>query len=449
MVDEAAVDFLSGGIRRALARVRETDPLLFLGRVERVVGLIIEASGPEGCIGELCLVRDRAGRTLLMAEVVGFKEGKVMLMPLSTPHGVGPGCEVLAMGKPLQVPVGEALKGRVLDGLGRPADGRALEGRFEMRPVENDPPHPLARKRICEPLGLGVRAIDGLLTCGKGQRIGIFAGSGVGKSTLMGMIARYTQADVNVIALVGERGREVREFIERDLGEEGLERSAVVVATSDEPAMIRLKAALTATSIAEHFRDLGMDVLFMLDSVTRFAMAQREVGLTVGEPPTTRGYPPSVFAMLPRLMERTGCGDRGTITALYTILVEGDDMNEPIADTSRSILDGHIVLSRDLAARNHYPAVDILSSVSRLATEVIDEEHRAAADWLRRTLAVYRDAEDLINIGAYRHGSNPEIDYAISHIRDINAYLSQGVEERCTFRDAVEGLKGLKGVEAS
>ncbi len=372
-----------------------------------------------------------------------------MLMPLSNPRGVGPGCEVLALGRPLQVPAGEALRGRVLDGLGRPADGRPLEGRLEMRAVENDPPHPLARRRICEPLGLGVRAIDGLLTCGKGQRMGIFAGSGVGKSTLMGMIARYTQADVNVIALVGERGREVREFIERDLGEEGLERSVVVVATSDEPAMIRLKAALVATSIAEHFRDQGLDVLFMLDSVTRFAMAQREVGLTVGEPPTTRGYPPSVFAMLPRLMERTGCGDRGTITALYTILVEGDDMNEPIADTSRSILDGHIVLSRDLAARNHYPAVDILASVSRLATEVIDAEHRAAAEWLRRTLAVYRDAEDLINIGAYRHGSNADIDHAIAHMRSIEDYLRQGVEERCTWRDAVESLKGLpKGAEA-
>ncbi len=449
MYDRSAVDFLSGGIRRALERVRETDPLLHLGRVERVVGLVIEASGPEGCIGELCTIRDRKGRTLLMAEVVGFREGKVMLMPLSNPRGVGPGCEVLALGRPLQVPAGEALRGRVLDGLGRPADGRPLEGRLEMRAVENDPPHPLARRRICEPLGLGVRAIDGLLTCGKGQRMGIFAGSGVGKSTLMGMIARYTQADVNVIALVGERGREVREFIERDLGEEGLERSVVVVATSDEPAMIRLKAALVATSIAEHFRDQGLDVLFMLDSVTRFAMAQREVGLTVGEPPTTRGYPPSVFAMLPRLMERTGCGDRGTITALYTILVEGDDMNEPIADTSRSILDGHIVLSRDLAARNHYPAVDILASVSRLATEVIDAEHRAAAEWLRRTLAVYRDAEDLINIGAYRHGSNADIDHAIAHMRSIEDYLRQGVEERCTWRDAVESLKGLpKGAEA-
>jgi flagellum-specific ATP synthase len=443
VIDRGALDYISRGLRRTLTRVRETDPLLYLGKVERMVGLIIEARGPGGCIGELCDIRDHDGRHLLYAEVVGFREGKVMLMPLSAPQGVGPGCEVLALGKPLQVAVGESLRGRILDGLGRPADGKPMPGELEFYPVENDPPHPLERKRISEPLGMGIKAIDGLLTCGKGQRVGIFSGSGVGKSTLMGMIARFTQAEVNVIALVGERGREVREFIERDLGEEGLKRSVVVVATSDEPAMIRLKAALVATTIAEYFRDRGMDVLFMLDSVTRFAMAQREVGLTVGEPPTTRGYPPSVFALLPRLMERTGCGERGTITALYTVLVEGDDMNEPIADTSRSILDGHIVLSRDLAARNHYPAIDILASVSRLATEIIDPEHRAAADWLRNTLAVYRDAEDLINIGAYREGSNPEIDHAIRHIRSINSYLRQGVNEKVSFPEAVEGLKGM------
>lgn len=440
MVDPQAVDRLSRGIKRTLTRVREMDPLLYLCKVERMVGLIIEARGTGGCVGELCAVRDPGGKPLLMAEVVGFREGKVMLMPLSSPHGVGPGCEVLALGRPLQVAVGPSLRGRILNGLGKPADGKPLEGRFEMYPVEKDPPHPLERKRITEPLGMGVKAIDGLLTCGKGQRIGIFSGSGVGKSTLMGMIARYTQAEVNVIALVGERGREVREFIERDLGEEGLRRSVVVVATSDEPAMIRLKAALVATTIAEYFRDQGLDVLFMLDSVTRFAMAQREVGLTVGEPPTTRGYPPSVFALLPRLMERTGCGEKGTITALYTVLVEGDDMNEPIADTSRSILDGHIVLSRELASRNHYPAIDILNSVSRLATEIVDPEHRAAADWLRKTLAVYRDAEDLINIGAYRQGSNPEIDHAIQHIRKINDFLRQGIEEKFSYREVVEKL---------
>ncbi len=431
------------GIRRRRKRLRDLEPFLFTGKVERMVGLIIEARGPGGSVGELCEVRDREGNRLLEAEVVGFRDGKVLLMPLSWTHGVGPGCEVLALGKPLCVPVGEELTGRILDGLGRPADNRPLPPGMEMRPVENDPPHPLERRRITEPLGLGVKALDGLLTCGKGQRMGIFSGSGVGKSTLLGMIARYTQAHVNVIALVGERGREVREFIERDLGEEGLRRSVVVVATSDEPAMIRVKAALTATTIAEYFRDRGMDVLFMLDSVTRFAMAQREIGLAAGEPPTTRGYPPSVFALLPRLMERTGCGKSGTITALYTVLVEGDDMNEPIADTSRSILDGHVVLSREIAARNHYPAIDVLQSVSRLASEITDPRHRAAADWLRENLAVYRTNEDLINIGAYKMGSNPEIDRAIRHIEAINAFLRQEVEVSYTYPEVVDMLVSL------
>lgn len=443
MVDRGFVGTLSEGLRRTMIRVRETDPLLYLGKVEKVIGLVIEASGPEASIGELCVVKDKCGSDILMAEVVGFREGKVMLMPLSTPHGVRPDCEVLALGRPLQVMVGPSLRGRILDALGRPMDGRPIEGEVEPYPTESPPPKPLERMRITEPLGMGVKAIDGLLTCGKGQRIGIFAGSGVGKSTLMGMIARYTQAEVNVIALVGERGREVREFIERDLGEEGLKRSVVVVATSDEPAMFRLKAAMVATSIAEYFRDQGNDVLFMLDSVTRFAMAQREVGLSVGEPPTTKGYPPSVFALLPRLMERAGCGERGTITALYTILVEGDDMNEPISDTARSILDGHIVLSRDLAAKNHYPAIDILASVSRLASEIVDEEHNAAAGWLRKTLAVYREAEDLINIGAYRSGSNRSIDEAIAHKEAIEDYLKQGIDEHFSFDVAVECLKGL------
>lgn len=431
------------GLSLRRERLREVDPLLFTGRVERMVGLIVEARGPGGTVGELCRIRDREGGDLLEAEVVGFREGKVLLMPLSWTHGVGPGCEVLALGRPLCVPVGEELMGRILDGLGRPADNRPLPPGLEMRPVENDPPHPLERRRITEPLGLGIKAIDGLLTCGKGQRMGIFSGSGVGKSTLLGMIARYTQAHVNVIALVGERGREVREFIERDLGEEGLRRSVVVVATSDEPAMIRVKAALAATTIAEYFRDLGLDVLFMLDSVTRFAMAQREIGLAAGEPPTTRGYPPSVFALLPRLMERTGCGSRGTITALYTVLVEGDDMNEPIADTSRSILDGHVVLSRELASRNHYPAIDVLQSVSRLASEITDPRHRAAAEWLRRNLAVYRTNEDLINIGAYRPGSNAEIDRAMRHIQAINDFLCQEVEVSFTYREVVDMLVSL------
>lgn len=445
--EELDLESLIGGIRDGLERrrrrLRTADPFLFTGKVERMVGLIVEARGPGGTVGELCRIRDREGRDLLDAEVVGFREGKVLLMPLSWTHGVGPGCEVLALGRPLAVPVGTSLTGRILDGLGRPADGRPLSPGLELRSVENDPPHPLERRRITEPLGLGVKAIDGILTCGKGQRMGIFSGSGVGKSTLLGMIARFTQADVNVIALVGERGREVREFIERDLGEEGLRCSVVVVATSDEPAMIRVKAAMVATTIAEYFRDLGMDVLFMLDSVTRFAMAQREIGLAAGEPPTTRGYPPSVFALLPRLMERTGCGSRGTITALYTVLVEGDDMNEPIADTSRSILDGHIVLSREIAARNHYPAIDILHSVSRLASEIVEPDHREAADWLRRTLAVYRTNEDLINIGAYRPGSNPEIDHAIRHIDAINGFLQQETDRSFSYRQVVEMLVAM------
>lgn len=441
--DEEMLEEVKRGLKLRRERLRELDPLVFTGKVERMVGLIVEARGPAGTVGELCRIRHRAGKDLLDAEVVGFREGKVLLMPLSWTHGVGPGCEVLALGRPLCVPVGEELTGRILDGLGRPADSRPLPPTLEMRPVENDPPHPLERRRITEPLGLGIKAIDGLLTCGKGQRMGIFSGSGVGKSTLLGMIARYTQANVNVIALVGERGREVREFIEKDLGEEGLRRSVVVVATSDEPAMIRVKAALVATTIAEYFRDLGMDVLFMLDSVTRFAMAQREIGLAAGEPPTTRGYPPSVFALLPRLMERTGCGNQGTITALYTVLVEGDDMNEPIADTSRSILDGHVILSRDIAAKNHYPAIDVMQSVSRLASQITDARHKAAADWLRRNLAIYRANEDLINIGAYRAGSNPEIDRAVKNIPAINSFLRQEVDVSFTYQEVVDMLVTL------
>jgi flagellum-specific ATP synthase len=340
----------------------------------------------------------------------------------------------------LTVEVGENLLGRVLDGLGRPFDGRGPLNGDAQYPLQNSPPDPLERQRIKEPLPVGVRAIDGLLTCGKGQRIGIFAGSGVGKSTLLGMMARNTTADVNVIGLVGERGREVREFIERDLGPEGLARSVVVVATSDQPALIRLKGAYTATAIAEYFRDKGYDVLFMMDSVTRFAAAQREVGLAVGEPPATRGYPPSVFAIMPKLLERTGPGRAGTITALYTVLVEGDDMNEPIADTVRGILDGHIVLSRRLADRGHYPAIDVLASVSRVMPEVISREHLRAAIQVKEMMAAYQEMEDLINIGAYQSGTNPRVDRAISLIESIRGFLKQDVDEGSTLDAALTGL---------
>jgi flagellum-specific ATP synthase len=431
---------LTERIRVYRSDIKRLDPLSYQGKVERMVGLIIEARGPSGKIGELCEIHYDSCTPPLLAEVVGFRSGNVLLMPLSHSAGIGPGSDVLALGKSLSVPVGSSLMGRVLDGLGNPVDGGPNPGRKQCYSVESKPPHPLERRPIDSPIGLGIKAIDGLLTCGKGQRLGIFAGSGVGKSVMMGMIARYTEADVNVIALVGERGREVREFIEKDLGEEGLKRSVVVVATSDEPAMIRIKAALVATAIAEYFRDQGADVLFMLDSITRFAMAQREVGLTVGEPPTTRGYPPSVFALLPRLMERVGCSRSGAITALYTVLVEGDDMNEPVADTARSILDGHIVLSRDIASRNHYPAIDILGSVSRLATSITSPGHQEAAAWLRRTMAVYREAEDLINIGAYKAGTNPDIDHAIEQIGNINSFLQQAVTDRRRYEDSVGAL---------
>ncbi len=445
MVDDNDYRDLSEKLRRRASGLSSLDPVSYEGRVERMVGLAIEALGPGARMGELCRI-EGGGAGGLLAEVVGFKGGSVKLMPLGIASGVAPGCRVVALGRPLEAPVGMSLTGRVLDGLGRPVDGRPLPWDSETRPVENKPPPPLARRQITEPLSLGIRAIDGILTCGKGQRMGIFSGSGVGKSTLLGMMAKYTRAHVNVIALVGERGREVREFIEHNLGEEGLARSVVVAATSDEPAMIRIKAALVAHSIAEYFRDMGLDVLLMLDSVTRFAMAQREVGLTVGEPPATRGYPPSVFAMMPRLMERAGASDKGTITALYTVLVEADDMNDPIADTARSILDGHIVLSREIAARNHHPSIDILTSVSRLAPAINTPEHMRAAAWLRKNLAVYRQGEDLINIGAYKEGSSPDIDEALLNIQAINDFLRQDVNEKISYEDSVAHLERMAGV---
>lgn len=419
------------------------DPIRLNGRVTQVIGLIIEAQGPAVNLGELCYIFSKEESLTLQAEVVGFKEDRILLMPLGEIKGIGPGCEVVASGRSLSVKVGNNLLGKVLDALGNPLDGSPLDFLGKDYPVNNVPPNPLTRERIHEPLEVGVRAIDGILTCGKGQRIGIMAGSGVGKSTLLGMIARNTKADINVIALIGERGREVRDFIERDLGEEGLKRSVVIVATSDQPALLRVKGALVATAVAEYFRDLGKNVLLMMDSVTRFAMAQREIGLAVGEPPTTRGYTPSVFAILPKLLERSGTSDLGSITALYTVLVEGDDMTEPVTDAVRGILDGHIILSRQLASQNHYPAIDILGSVSRVMTEIVSPEHRKAASALRNVLASYREAEDLINIGAYEPCSNPKIDYAISKIADVNDFLMQDVYEKVDYDQTVKKLLSL------
>jgi len=413
------------------------------GRITRVVGLTIESWGPPARIGDVCDIEIQGGRQCTVAEIVGFRDRHVLLMPLGDMQGVGPGCRVLARGRSLQVPVGPELLGRVVDGLGRPIDGRGdIPARLSY-PLDSRPPAPLARRRITRPLAVGVRAIDGLLTCGRGQRLGIFSGSGVGKSTLLGMIARNTEADVNVIALIGERGREVRDFIEKDLQHGGLDRSVVVVATSDQPALLRLRAAFCATAIAECFRDQGADVLFMMDSVTRFAMAQREIGLAVGEPPTTRGYTPSVFALLPRLLERAGTSDKGSVTAFYTVLVDGDDMNEPVADAMRGILDGHIVLSRDLAADNHYPAIDVLPSVSRLMADVASPEHQEAAAVVRSMMAAYRRAEDLVNIGAYAAGSNPRIDQALRLIEPIRGFLRQAVRESASMDAAVARLREI------
>lgn len=412
---------------------KECQTIKMHGRVSQVVGLTIESEGPAVQVDELCYIYDKNGGKPVQAEVVGFKSSKVMLMPLGELGGIGPGCEVRATGKPLSIKVGPKLLGRVLDGLGNPIDGKGpIEYETEY-PIYNEPPNPFTRPRINRPLSLGVRVIDSCLTFGRGQRVGIFAGSGVGKSTTLSMIARNTEAQVNVLALIGERGRELRDFIERDLGEAGMKRSVVVVATSDQSALVRLKGAYTGTAVAEYFRDQGMDVMLMMDSVTRFAMAQREIGLAVGEPPATKGYTPSCFAKLPKLLERAGTSAKGSITAIYTVLVEGDDMNEPIADTVRGILDGHIVLNRKIAHKNRYPAVDVLQSVSRLFTEINPKEHQKAANKLRNVLATYQENEDLINIGAYQKGSNPKVDYAISKYDDAQKFLSQGIFEPAPF----------------
>ncbi len=425
-----------------IQRVPHLNPYAVDGKVRQMTGVVIEATGRSGSVGDVCEIYVSPTQAI-KAEIVGFKDDKLLLMPLGETLGVAPGSRVKRLHVPLRVPVGDQLLGRVLDGLGNPMDGKGPIVSKDFRGVFNYPPNPLARKRITQPLTTGIRAIDGLITLGKGQRVGIFAGSGVGKSVLMGMIARYTDAQVNVIALIGERGREVREFIERDLGEEGLKRSVVVVATSDKAATVRVKAALMATTIAEYFRDRGLDVLLMMDSLTRVAMAQREIGLAIGEPPTTKGYTPSVFALMPRMLERAGNSEYGSITGLYTVLVEGGDMDEPVSDAARSILDGHIVLSRDIATKGHYPAIDVLESVSRVRNEVISKEHRQVITQILELMAVYRESEDLINIGAYKKGSNPRIDRAIEKIDAINAFLRQQVEESSTFEQTLEKLKEI------
>lgn len=428
---------------RAERAIEGTSWIEICGRVSQVVGLVIESDGPTARIGDQCWIDTDSGR--MSAEVVGFRGDKTLLMPFGEMNGIHPGCIVRATGHCVRVAVGAELLGRAIDGLGTPIDDLGELQASNYYPVLASPPSPLTRARIERPLATGVRAIDGLLTLGEGQRVGIFAGSGVGKSTLLGMIARNCDADVNVIALIGERGREVREFIENDLGQQGLAKSVIVCATSDQPAVVRIRAALAATAISEFFRDQGKRVLLMMDSVTRFAMAQREIGLAIGEPPSTKGYTPSVFALLPRLMERAGNSQNGSITALYTVLVEGDDTNEPIADATRSILDGHIVLSRNLTSRGHYPPIDVMASLSRTMPMVVDHSQLESSRRLRSLVAAYRDVEDLISIGAYKDGSNPEADRAIQRWESINAFLRQQVDESQSFDDCVQGLKEIAG----
>ena len=413
-----------------------------LGRVKKVVGLTMESFGPDVVLDDVCKVTSTDHKIETRAEVIGFKDDYVLLMPYEEIGGIGVGSLVENLGEKFSVRVGDELLGKKLNGLGEPMDGEPIKT-LETYPAEAAPPDPLKREMIKETLTLGVKAVDGLLTIGKGQRIGIFAGSGVGKSTLLGMFARNTRADINVIALIGERGREVREFIERDLGEEGIKRSVVVIATSDKPALARKKAAKTATAIAEYFRDQGKDVLLMMDSLTRFSMAQREIGLAAGEPPVSRGYPPSVYSEMPKLLERAGKGAVGSITGLYTVLVDGDDFNEPITDTARGILDGHIVLSRKIAAKGHYPAIDVLSSISRVMSSIVTKEQKKLAADLKMILATYTESEDLINIGAYKAGANKNIDYAIEKIDAVNSFLCQGTDEKFTFEQTLAELKSI------
>jgi len=414
-----------------------------LGKVSKIVGLTIESIGPDAKLNDVCLIYSNDTKTNeVMAEVVGFKDKRILLMPFENVEGIGPGAIVENTGEVLKISVGDDILGKTVDGLGRPINKEVILA-SDNYPVEAPPPDPMSREIISEVLPLGVKAVDGLITVGKGQRIGIFAGSGVGKSTLLGMFARNTKADINVITLIGERGREVREFIERDMGEEGMKRSVVVVATSDKPALIRNKAAKTATAIAEYFRDQGKDVLLMMDSLTRFSMAQREIGLASGEPPVTRGYPPSVYSEMPKLLERAGMAEKGSITGLYTVLVDGDDFNEPITDTARSILDGHIMLSRKLGHKNHYPAIDVLQSISRVMSQIATKEHKQLAGKLKNVLATYNEAEDLINIGAYKKGTNKNIDFAIEKIDKVNKFLLQGVDDKYDFDEELSLMEEI------
>lgn len=427
-------------------RLEAVSPIRSCGTVTNIVGLVVESKGPVAKLGTVCDIYTRGSGQKIVAEVLGFRDNRVLLMPLEEIRGIGPGSRVVASQQKAIAPVGNALLGRVIDGLGEPIDGKGYFSPDDHYPIYSNAINPLRRQRIKKPLDLGIRALNGLLTVGCGQRIGVFAGSGVGKSVLLGMIARNTKADVNVIALIGERGREVNEFIEKDLGPQGLKRSVIVVATSDRLPLIRMRGAFLATAIAEFFRDQGLHVNLMMDSVTRFAMAQREIGLALGEPPTTKGYTPSVFTLLPKLLERAGTTDRrGTVTGLYTVLVEGDDTNEPVADAVRSILDGHVVLSRELAVLNHYPAIDIRGSISRVMEDIVSPEHKRLAGLLKETLAVYHKAEDLINIGAYAAGSNSKIDFAVQMIDRINAYLRQDISTRVTLEESIRQLKELFG----
>ncbi len=423
--------------------VSQTEPILRGGKVDKIIGMVLESTGPDVDIGTVCRIHNTRRNGWIDAEVVGFKGNRLLLMPFEEPDGISRGSVVESTGDALKIPVGMELVGRVVDGFGRPIDEAGSLLCTQQYTVANLPSNPLSRPRIDTRLHMGVRAIDSLLTCGKGQRMGIFAGSGIGKSTLLGMMLRNVEADVNVIALVGERGREVRDFIEKDLKEEGMRRSVLVVATSDQPAMMRLKCALTATTIAEYFRDQGKDVLLVMDSLTRFAMAQREIGLAIGEPPVARGYTPSLYAIMPRLLERSGRFSSGSITGIYTVLVEGDDVNEPISDTVRGILDGHIVLSRAQAMRNHYPPIDILASISRIMNEIIPPEQMQYASALRSALSAYYENFDLISIGAYKGGTNVRIDNAIANIDRINGFLKQDIDEKAPFEETMRKMQEI------
>lgn len=428
---------------QVIQQIKDGDMLSRTGKIENIVGMSIEASGGRGAIGDICRIYSAESNSQVLAEVVGFKSDRMLLMPYQNMNGLAPGSFVRNTGRRLRLQVGDFLRGRIINAMGKPIDGLEPFPEGDSYYVDSPYINPLTRPPIRERVDFGVRAIDSTLTIGKGQRIGIFAGSGVGKSTLMGMIAKNVKTDINVIALVGERGREVLEFVQKDLGEEGMRRSVLVVATSDQPAMLRMKCPSVATAIAEYFRDQGKDVLLMMDSLTRFAMAQREIGLAVGEPPVARGYTPSIYTELPKLLERSGNFERGSITGVYTVLVEGDDTNEPIADTVRGILDGHIVLSRKLANANHFPAIDVSASISRLMVEIVSPKHRELASKLRDILSVYEKNEDLLSIGAYKAGTNPRLDYAISKIDRINAFLMQGINESFSYDESLHQLETI------